>query len=114
MSERIRLLEDALGELQSQLSTEPHPLLRDDLLGVNQKDDDPSTPGDLTGIQSLPAEILDSFGTLSITDHGVERFFGPTGGSEVSTTSPFGMSHCVDQCMSVPVDGECDPLVTRP
>ncbi|KIJ21183.1 hypothetical protein PAXINDRAFT_66458 [Paxillus involutus ATCC 200175] len=82
MSERIRLLEDALGELQSQLSTEPHPLLRDDLLGVNQKDDDPSTPGDLTGIQSLPAEILDSFGTLSITDHGVERFFGPTGGSE--------------------------------
>ncbi|KAF8835749.1 hypothetical protein BDN67DRAFT_912460, partial [Paxillus ammoniavirescens] len=82
MSERIRLLEDALGELQSHRSTEPHPLLRDDLLGVNQKDGEASTPGDLIAIQSLPAEILDSFGTLSITDYGIARFFGPTGGSE--------------------------------
>jgi hypothetical protein len=114
MSERIRLLEDALGDLQSQRSTEPHPLLRDDLLGVNQKDDEASTPGDHIAIQSLPADILDSFGTLTITDYGIARFFGPTGGSEVSATPPFGMSQCVDPCMSVPVDGECDPLVTRP
>ncbi|KIK95062.1 hypothetical protein PAXRUDRAFT_827363 [Paxillus rubicundulus Ve08.2h10] len=82
MNERIRLLEDALGELQSQCSTEPHPLLHNDSLGVNPKDDEASTPGDLTGPQSLPAEILSSFGTLSITDNGTARFFGPTGGSE--------------------------------
>ncbi|KAF9232449.1 fungal-specific transcription factor domain-containing protein [Melanogaster broomeanus] len=82
MSERIRLLEDALGELQSQRSTEPHPLLRDDLLGVNQKDDEPSIPSDESGAPSHPLEVLDAFGTLSITDHGISRFFGPTGGSE--------------------------------
>ena len=28
-------------------------------------------------------EIIDAFGTLSISQHGVARFFGPTGGSEV-------------------------------
>ena len=29
------------------------------------------------------AEVLDAFGTLSISEHGISRFFGPTGGSEV-------------------------------
>ncbi|KIJ65371.1 hypothetical protein HYDPIDRAFT_110415 [Hydnomerulius pinastri MD-312] len=82
MSERIRQLEDALGDLQSQHSTEPHPLLHDDLLGVNQRDDEASTPVDDLGFLSHPPEVLDAFGTLSITDHGISRFFGPTGGSE--------------------------------
>ncbi|KAF9224214.1 hypothetical protein BS17DRAFT_780653 [Gyrodon lividus] len=81
MSERIRQLEDALGELQSQHSTEPHPLLRDDLLGVNQKDDEASS-ADEPGLSNHPTELLDAFGTLSITEHGISRFFGPTGGSE--------------------------------
>ncbi|KAG9313263.1 hypothetical protein JVU11DRAFT_6728 [Chiua virens] len=82
MSERIRQLEDALSDLQSQHSTEPHPLLREDLLGVNHKDDEPSSPPDESGAATHPPEILDAFGTLSITDHGISRFFGPTGGSE--------------------------------
>ncbi|KAH0836884.1 hypothetical protein J3R83DRAFT_8685 [Lanmaoa asiatica] len=82
MSERIRQLEDALGDLQAQRSTEPHPLLREDLLGVNHKDDEPFLPPDEAGIPSHPQEVLDAFGTLSITDHGISRFFGPTGGSE--------------------------------
>lgn len=83
MSERIRQLEDALGELQSQHSTEPHPLLREDLLAVNHKDDESLTSPDESGTLSHPPEVLDTFGTLSITDHGISRFFGPTGGSEV-------------------------------
>ncbi|KAH7909940.1 fungal-specific transcription factor domain-containing protein [Hygrophoropsis aurantiaca] len=87
MSERIRQLEDALGVLQSQHSTEPHPLLRDDLLGVNQRDDDGSGEMDDGAGPSNPPEVLDAFGTLSITDHGISRFFGPTGGSEVSVMS---------------------------
>ncbi|KAF7328687.1 Zn(2)-C6 fungal-type domain-containing protein [Mycena sanguinolenta] len=28
-------------------------------------------------------DVIDAFGTLSISDHGISRFFGPTGGSEV-------------------------------
>lgn len=83
MSERIRQLEDALAELQSQHSTETHPLLREDLLGVNHKDDEPSISADESGPTGHPSEVLDAFGTLSITDNGISRFFGPTGGSEV-------------------------------
>lgn len=92
MSERIRQLEDALGELQAQHSTEPHPLLREDLLGVNHNDDESLTPPDESGILSHPPEVLDTFGTLSITDHGISRFFGPTGGSEVRF--PLGKVTC--------------------
>lgn len=84
MSERIRQLEDALSDLHSQHSTEPHPLLREGVLGVNHQDDEPFTPPDESGIPGHPPEMLDMFGTLSITDHGISRFFGPTGGPEVS------------------------------
>ncbi|KAF8448743.1 fungal-specific transcription factor domain-containing protein [Boletus edulis BED1] len=82
MSERIRQLEDALSGLQSQHSTEPHPLLREDLLGVSHQDDEPFTPPDESGAPGHSPEVLDTFGTLSITDHGISRFFGPTGGTE--------------------------------
>ena len=36
MSERIRSLEDALQQLQSQHSSEPHPLLRSELLAIKR------------------------------------------------------------------------------
>ena len=29
------------------------------------------------------ADVIDAFGTLSASEHGISRFFGPTGGSEV-------------------------------
>jgi hypothetical protein len=54
MSERIRLLEDAL---QSQHSTEPHPLLCEGLLGVKNKDDEPYIPPDESGTLSHPPEV---------------------------------------------------------
>ena len=28
-------------------------------------------------------EVIDAIGTLSISENGISRFFGPTGGSEV-------------------------------
>jgi len=31
----------------------------------------------------LASDVIDAFGTLSISDRGISRFFGPTGGSEV-------------------------------
>ncbi|KAH7891022.1 hypothetical protein F5I97DRAFT_1798533 [Phlebopus sp. FC_14] len=97
MGERIRQLEDALGEVQSRLSSDPHPLLRVDLLGVGQRDDEDDAGilgmgvgagSGSGGEQSQPTtELWDTFGTLSITDHGIARFFGPTGGSESDTVA---------------------------
>jgi len=87
ISERVRQLEDALAALQAKHSSEPHPLLREDLLSVNAgQDDDDAGRADEAG-PSHPPEIMDAFGTLSISDHGVARFFGPTGGPEVSVLS---------------------------
>lgn len=83
ISERVRRLEDALASLQAKHSNEPHPLLRDDLLSVNATHDDEDAGKGEDSAPSHPPEIMDAFGTLSISDHGVSRFFGPTGGPEV-------------------------------
>jgi len=82
LNSRVRQLEDALAGLQAKLSSEPHPLLSDDLVAANC-DDDPVPM--LEDPAALPAqtEVIDALGTLSISDHGISRFFGPTGGSEV-------------------------------
>jgi hypothetical protein len=78
MSNRIRQLEDALAVLQSGCSKEPHPLLRDELLTLKlDKEDAPVEAG-----EEQP-EVIDSFGTLSISDKGTSRFFGTSGGTEV-------------------------------
>ncbi|KDQ62020.1 hypothetical protein JAAARDRAFT_123795 [Jaapia argillacea MUCL 33604] len=87
MSERIRQLEDALAALQAKSTTEPHPLLRDDLLSANDKGEE-----DLEILEepvANPPELIDAFGTLSIAENGIARFFGPTGGLEAENdTSP--------------------------
>lgn len=84
ISDRVRQLEDALAMIQSKHYNEPHPLLRDDLLSANtiQEDDGDGTTESPAG-PSNPPEIMDAFGTLSISEHGISRFFGPTGGPEV-------------------------------
>ena len=83
MSERIRQLEDALAILQSSVSQEPHPLLRDELLSLKVDKAAEVVDSDLS--HDLPAG-LDGLGTLSITDKG-QRFFGASGGPEVSALS---------------------------
>ncbi|KAJ8509272.1 hypothetical protein ONZ45_g8546 [Pleurotus djamor] len=90
LRERIRQLEGALGTLQAKQSSEPHPLLREDLLtvaggedGLAAEDGSMDEDGGGGSVGSNPnAEVLEVFGTLSISDHGISRFFGPTGGSE--------------------------------
>jgi hypothetical protein len=82
MKERIRQLEDALAILQAKSSNEPHPLLRDELLSANtDHDDEEMTDTEVKPVHS--PDIIDAFGTLSVSEHGVSRFFGPTGGAEV-------------------------------
>ncbi|KAI6154371.1 fungal-specific transcription factor domain-containing protein [Pisolithus thermaeus] len=108
MSERIRQLEGALSELQVQHSTEPHPLLRPDLLEASQPDDNAGPPSadDPAGVESTP-ELLEAFGTLSISNSGASRFFGPTGGS-----------HCLLMFDNTPsqgiADGSCDSARDSP
>ncbi|PPQ72964.1 hypothetical protein CVT24_000166 [Panaeolus cyanescens] len=83
LSGRIRQLEDALAALHAKHSSEPHPLLHDDLIIPDEKEGEGDIGGDEgLGTTSQAADVLDSFGTLSISEHGISRFFGPTGGSE--------------------------------
>jgi len=84
LSGRIRQLEDALSVLHSKHSSEPHPLLQEDLIHVDERDGDTDAGSEEAMDRLLqPGEALDAFGTLSISEHGISRFFGPTGGSEV-------------------------------
>ena len=86
MCERIRQLEDALAISQATTTSEPHPLLREELLAIKKgievaahdpEDEDP----DLT--------VTDGLGTLSISEKGVSRFIGRSGGLEVSASPSF-------------------------
>lgn len=82
MGERIRQLEDALAILQAKSSNEPHPLLSGSEANVvAEHDEEPIMPDQMP---SNSGEVIDAFGTLSISDYGTSRFFGPTGGTEVS------------------------------
>lgn len=74
-------LEDALAIIQAGTSDKPHPLLTTPFEDV---DEEPKLMG-ISEEQSKPAsDFVDSLGTLIIDDHGSSRFFGKTGGSEVS------------------------------
>ncbi|CAK5274110.1 unnamed protein product [Mycena citricolor] len=95
MSERIRLLEDALGSLHADTGgpDSVHPLLlKSEDFSLpdeppmrrqgSEVDDGVGGEEGSTGSQTN-GEVIDAFGTLSISDFGISRFFGPTGGSEV-------------------------------
>lgn len=92
MGDRIRQLEDALAVLQASNSREQHPLLRDGLLSIDEKLEPPPAAEDEEAEEPTEA-VVNAFGTMSIMDHGVSRFFGPTGGPEglllVSAGLPF-------------------------
>lgn len=82
MSQRIRQLEDALRLLQSSLSSEKHPLLRNDLLSIKYGPEQQlSVPSD--SVEDPLAEPVEAFGTLTIGDGGESRYLGASAGSEV-------------------------------
>lgn len=96
----MRDLEDALAALQSKHSKESHPLLEagdasldaDDVGTENTQDADREPLGGEgereKGKEPDQTVIADAFGTLSIAEHGVSRFYGPTGGIEVRFVIP--------------------------
>ena len=84
MGHRIRELEDALSIMQSSVSSEPHPLLREDLLGIKFGPErrQPFEKELPVPKPTMPATI-NAMGTLTIGDRGEAKYFGPSAGSEV-------------------------------
>ena len=82
MSERIRQLEDALAIFQAGISSDRHPLLRDELLTIKFGPEVRRTVDDEHTRNAL-AQSIDALGTLTIGDHGETKYVGRTGGSEV-------------------------------
>ncbi|KAF7984951.1 hypothetical protein HWV62_9883 [Athelia sp. TMB] len=78
MSARIRQLEEALAVFQAGVSSDPHPLLEDELLMV-KFGPEPQQSG---SHEDFLAETMDAFGTITIGDGGEARYFGRSGGSE--------------------------------
>ncbi|KAH8104100.1 fungal-specific transcription factor domain-containing protein [Cristinia sonorae] len=81
MSERIRQLEDALAIFQSGVSSERHPLLRDELLSIKFGPEVRRTV-DEEATRNKLASSIDALGTLTVGEHGETKFIGRSGGSE--------------------------------
>lgn len=85
MGQRIRQLEDALAIFQSGVSSDPHPLLRDDLLAIKFGPEKGQIPEKDPPIRKETHEPpIDAFGTMTLSEGGEGKYFGPSAGSEVS------------------------------
>jgi hypothetical protein len=80
MGDRIRQLEDALAVVQASVSKDPHPLLcENSIIADSENPDDKLHESE----DEEPGEVSKALGTLSVSDHGLSRFFGSTGGSDL-------------------------------
>lgn len=90
MSDRIRLLEDALAILQSTHTRDSHPLLHRDLLRIKSSIELHSAVEGEEGAHLQEdveeSQYIDAFGTLAIRDDGAATFYGRSAGSEVCIT----------------------------
>lgn len=82
MSKRIRQLEDGLEITYASISSSQHPLLSEDLLAIKGGLDTPSNEeayNNQNEDNELDRQILDSFGSLAVSDKGTTRFIGRSG-----------------------------------
>ncbi|KAF9469100.1 fungal-specific transcription factor domain-containing protein [Collybia nuda] len=82
MGQRIRQLEDALAIFQSGVSSETHPLLRDELLSIKFGPDKGHALEREESSQEPLVNSIDALGTLTIGDRGEVKYFGRSAGSE--------------------------------
>ena len=87
MSQRIRQLEDALEISHTANSSNPHPLLREELLAIKRcvTAPEPATkePSPAAVAEAADGDYVEAMGTMTISDRGgVSRFIGGSGGSE--------------------------------
>ncbi|EJD07479.1 uncharacterized protein FOMMEDRAFT_115738 [Fomitiporia mediterranea MF3/22] len=80
---RVRELEDALRESHSNLSDQHHPLLTEELLRIKMPlQRETSEPNQQDGNkEELSPDVVDSFGSLSISQTGKTKFYGHTANS---------------------------------
>lgn len=83
MGQRIRQLEEALEILQSAVSTQTHPLLRDELLAVKFGPEVRKPCEQRHPSRDALAKSMEALGTLTIGDSGESTYFGNSAGSEV-------------------------------
>lgn len=84
MGQRIRQLEDAVSIFQSGVSSETHPLMRDELLGIKFGPEIAHiAQGEDTTPKELSLDAIDALGTLTIGNSGESKYFGRSAGSEV-------------------------------
>lgn len=91
LQDRISSLENALATLQAAHSSQPHPLLREDLLELKAPLGTELAPSqvkrrrteaqDPVELEQGP-EVLDALGTLTIESEGRSAFYGGTAGAE--------------------------------
>ncbi|CAE7233173.1 unnamed protein product [Rhizoctonia solani] len=91
LQDRISSLENALATLQAAHSSQPHPLLREDLLELKAPLGTELAPSQVkrrrTEVQDRVEaeqgpEVLDALGTLTIESEGRSVFYGGTAGAE--------------------------------
>ena len=84
MGQRIRQLEDALAIFQASVSTERHPLLRDELLKIKFPPETSSdNPDGIVKTENAHLELADALGTLTLGESGDARYLGRSAGPEV-------------------------------
>ncbi|EKM50390.1 uncharacterized protein PHACADRAFT_263672 [Phanerochaete carnosa HHB-10118-sp] len=77
LSNRVRELEDGLRASHSQHSNETHPLLSEDLLRIKAPLQRENLSSTTNGNSDEPGgDVVDSFGSLSISDSGRTNYFG--------------------------------------
>ncbi|KAJ3855656.1 hypothetical protein EV368DRAFT_34161 [Lentinula lateritia] len=81
MGQRIRQLEDALAISHSGITNETHPLLRDELLSIKFGPEN-GTTSPAPPSRDPSVESIDAFGTLTIFDRDLSKYFGRSAGSE--------------------------------
>ncbi|KAK1236167.1 hypothetical protein PQX77_000576 [Marasmius sp. AFHP31] len=78
MGQRIGQLEDALSLLQASVSSEQHPLLREEYLKIKFSEDTPVEKED----SAEATDLANEYGSLTLEEGGRTRYLGRTGGSE--------------------------------
>ena len=81
MGSRIGQLEDALAILQSGISGEPHPLLRDEFLGIKFAPEK-CCATDKEELRKDTTDMIEALGMLTIGEQGA-KYYGPSAGPEV-------------------------------
>jgi hypothetical protein len=94
LATRVRQLEDGLRSSHDQLSSEPHPLLSEELLRIKaplQREAAPLRNSLQITVkeEEQNPDVVDAFGSLSITLSGRAKYYGQTANSWVSSITFF-------------------------